>query len=164
MPIPLISFCVAAATLLTSSPADTRSLAGYWRVEYLPNRAVRYYEVQSDGTASFAEFPKWKGRLTQEKGWTLRFEGDPDERKERLTPCEDGRLLVEHFNPTANVDSPDQIGVATRVKAGMLPGHAYRAPRWRSRRSSTTKRCAVRGRLSRSPPGNRRDWSGTRST
>jgi hypothetical protein len=108
---------------LAATPRATHPLRGRWRIDYHPNAAVREYTVSEDGLVTFADFPEWKGKLTgsgsAKSGHLLRFEGDSEDRVERLTLVADGRLLVEHYNPAttfAEERRPDQIGLGVAVE------------------------------------------------
>jgi hypothetical protein len=110
--VPPVSGCIGPPHRLT----------GTWRVTYHPNAAVRVYTIGSTGVVRFEDFPAWKGTLVNRGARAgsdlLRFEGDADDRLERLTLLEDGRLLVEHYNPGATFleeKRPDQIGLGDRI-------------------------------------------------
>lgn len=61
---------------------------------------------------------EWAGSLIPVKtgataSFLLKFDRDLKDRKERITLCKDGRLMVEHFNPAAQA-RPDQIGIGEK--------------------------------------------------
>lgn len=111
-PSPAMAGCLGPAHRLT----------GTWRVTYHPKAAVRVYTISSTGVVRFEDFPAWKGKLvnrgTKARSDLLRFEGDAEDRLERLTLLEDGRLLIEHYNPGSlyfGGKRPDQIGLGDRI-------------------------------------------------
>ncbi len=123
----------------TETPPGEGPLVGVWRVRYHPNQAVRTYEIGADGKVLFVE-ERMSGLLQDTNalkelgrsdeadftsGWFLIFREDSLKRVERLTICADGRLLVEHFNPTLTTgELLDQIGIGLRVQEGKVPGDA----------------------------------------
>jgi hypothetical protein len=94
-------------------------LVGSWVLTYHPNCAVRNYIIYSSGRVTFIENgEEWAGSLKAAKAnanssFMLRFDRDPVDRKERITLCKDGRILVEHFNPS-DQERPDQIGIGEK--------------------------------------------------
>ncbi len=130
---------VATSTQSVDSSGDT--VVGSWRIEFTPNRAIRLYEIRNDGTVMDAvgsigrlitanlSFELGTGRSPEEhpatqdlvdwrhgRRWYLRFDQDTSGCFELITPTADGRLMVEHFNPSATeLPRPDQIGIGERV-------------------------------------------------
>ncbi|MFT3880734.1 MAG: hypothetical protein QM703_13850 [Gemmatales bacterium] len=94
-------------------------LVGIWVITYHPNDAIRSYTIDKSGKTTFSENgEQWSGSLIPVKGrestsFMLRFDRDPEDRKERVTLCKDGRMLVEHFNPS-HQGRPDQIGIGEK--------------------------------------------------
>lgn len=114
---PTLAGDVTAAAPGQESPHG-HPLAGCWRIEYHPNRAVRVYSIDADGLIRFDEPGRWTGLLARspdsDSRWRLTFCEDTVSRTEELTLCADGRLLVEHYNPAARLAQglpPDQIGL-----------------------------------------------------
>ena len=121
------------------------AIAGFWKVSFSPNRAVRTYAIAKDGSVILAETGGWKATLkttnnpadsiylnmrqTGLRGaehkstarWYLRFEEDPVGCFEVISLTEEGSLFVEHFNPTATaLPLPDQIGIGHRTEEKSL--------------------------------------------
>lgn len=117
-----VAFTVGLATR-TSARADEKGdtqigvLAGEWKVEYT-HGAVRNYVIEKDGkVAGTADNEKLPGQISRKDGTLLLiFEGDG--KLERLTLGSDGRLFVEHYNPSENY--PDRkasvMGIGVRQK------------------------------------------------
>ncbi len=113
-------------------PADR--VIGSWRIEFTPNRAIRSYQIQSDGT--LVDDVGSTGKLVAVKlppdgrdafgneeqlldqsladwrsgtRWYLRLDQDTTGCFELISVTSDGKLLVEHFNPSATeLPRPDQ--------------------------------------------------------
>lgn len=122
-----------------SMPADR--VVGSWRIEFTPNRAIRSYEIKSNGTVVddvgatgkllAAKFMPYSNDTLGNEGqllsqsptewrsgtrWYLRLNQDTSGCFELISVTSDGRLLVEHFNPSATeLPRPDQIGIGTLV-------------------------------------------------
>jgi hypothetical protein len=94
-------------------------LVGTWIISYHPNAATRTYTIDKSGKATFSENGEvWAGSLIAVKpnansSFMLRFDRDPEDRKERITLFKDGRMMVEHFNPS-HQQRPDQIGIGEK--------------------------------------------------
>ncbi len=120
-----LSFPAIAAIVLLVQPVPQQptaidaDLLGTWVISYHPNAATRTYTVYKGGKVTYIENgEEWAGSLIPVKAgatasFALRFDRDPEDRKERITLCKDGRLLVEHFNPAAQA-RPDQIGIGEK--------------------------------------------------
>lgn len=112
-------------TTATTASSMPKELLGHWIVSYHPNQAVRRYEFRPDLTAVLTDQTGWSGSLTPyvdpttlqnvPARWKLTFDGDTENRFELITWTADGRLLVEHYNPTATpLPGFDQVGIGVR--------------------------------------------------
>jgi hypothetical protein len=120
-----IGLAVVSACLVLIRPfpeqqaAIDAGLVGTWVISYHPNAATRIYIIDKSGKATFSQNgEEWAGSLITVKpnansSFMLRFDCDPEDRKERITLCKDGRILVEHFNPS-HQEHPDQIGIGEK--------------------------------------------------
>lgn len=120
-----IGLAVVTACLVFVQPfpkqqtAIDAELVGTWGISYHPNAATRIYTIDKSGKATFSENgEEWAGSLIAVKpnansSFMLRFDRDPEDRKERITLCKDGRIMVEHFNPS-HQERPDQIGIGQK--------------------------------------------------
>jgi hypothetical protein len=89
------------------------NLAGTWEITYHPNKTVRTYTITKRGEVYFAEEDR-RGQITAGSAGLL-LDFGTDQKLERLTLGTDGRLFVEHYNPsTLFPDDPDQIGIGRR--------------------------------------------------
>jgi len=97
----------------TTRSEGVAALAGEWTITYT-NDAVRFYTIQPDGTVMSRDPMLW-GRVRDEGGMLL-LTFDGDDKVERLTPGEDGRLFVEHYAPKADFPhrKPTWIGIGVR--------------------------------------------------
>lgn len=112
-------------TTATTASSMPKELLGHWIVSYHPNKAIRRYEFRPDLTAVLTDQTGWSGSLTPYVDqttlqnvpgrWKLTFDGDIENRFELITWTADGRLLVEHYNPTATpLPRFDQVGIGVR--------------------------------------------------
>jgi hypothetical protein len=112
--------CLALCLLPAVQPvaAIDTDLVGKWTITYTPNGATRTYTINQQGLVMYEDTEMWMGTLLPTKAgekssYTLRFDRDGEDRSERLTLCKDGRLMVEHFNPSQQ-QKPDQIGIGEK--------------------------------------------------
>ncbi len=106
----------AVFLLRPAAPAEgVAALAGEWTITYT-NGAVRVYTIQPDGTVASRDPMLW-GRVHDEGGMLL-LTFDGDDKLERLTAGEDGRLFVEHYAPKTDfpLKKPLWVGIGLRQR------------------------------------------------